>query len=81
MSNTDFFKCMPTRLDYFSKTSEECHAKYKKPCDYAVRSFALKIIFNLKLVIIWNNTIKSINEINKHRLDFFENRVYCKPIL
>jgi hypothetical protein len=43
---------MPTRLDYFSKTSEECHAKYKKPCDYAVRSFALKIIFNLKLVII-----------------------------
>jgi hypothetical protein len=33
------------------------------------------------LVIIWNNTIKSINEINKHRLDFFENRVYCKPIL
>ena len=72
---------MPTRLDYFSKTSEECHAKYKKPCDYAVRSFALKIMFNLKLVIIWNNTIKSINEINKLRLDFFENRLYCKPIL
>jgi hypothetical protein len=60
VSNTDFFKCVPTRLDYFSKTSEEYHAKYEKSCDYAVRSFALKPRFFWKSTLLQTHTLVSI---------------------
>ncbi len=67
---------------YFSKTSG-------KNATLSIKNLAIRLLgvlppkkfFNLKLVIIWNNTIKSINEISIHRLDWFENRFYCKPKL
>ena len=51
------------------------------PCDQAVRGFAERIIFNLKLVIILKNTTKAINKISLYSLDWLENKVDCKPKL
>ena len=41
--------------------------------------FALRITLNLKLVIIWKNSIKSINEISIYCMGWFDKRVDCKP--
>ena len=64
-----------------SYTVGEKNSPSPSPCDYAVRGFALRIICNLKLVKIWKNTTKAINEISLYNLDWFDNRVDYKPKL
>ena len=51
---------MPNRLDYFSKTSEECHAKYKKPCDYAVSRAIDSESIALAFLCIFQNFLEII---------------------
>ena len=64
-----------------SYTVGEKNSPSPSPCDYAVRGFALRIICNLKLVKIWKNTTKAINEISLYNRDWFDNRVDYKPKL